>query len=359
MFASRAFHLAAIACLLGVGQGGIAGLQPALACGDGSPNVAGCTSIPVPSTMTFGDLLTDDISQGRADAFVSSGAWIAPAWQNVPFMFSHADSSYSVRTSAFHVAAHTEYARIARLQANLPEGSESADFAALAPRARPPVDVWTTMNFNSAADQQSEWARTNIGVDYKIDGNAVIGVVAGHNEHAESEDAHFGTYFKARNHNGLSFETQAGWGNGAAIIGEQASEHDVTYVAAKLANTWTFAHYTFAPSIGVGTFVGHPDDTAGTDVASVLALEQRLARQFELGRQTRIEPFLAYKHRFEIDSSFADGAAGAGDSQSLQAGINLEAASQFSLSVTAGVEEKPDTDTREINSRLQLKVPLN
>lgn len=314
------------------------------------------TFVPNPA-----EALTRDYSYGRADSVLGGSAWIEQSWQSAPFSFSAADTSYSVKSSASHLAAYSQYERVAPFRDNLPADLRDKLPALLAARADSLVDVWTVVNVAESETSYVASSQHAVGLDFRLGPKAVLGVVAEQDDGTDGRDGQVAAYLKAQLWDGVMMDTRVGKGedrNTTAQDGTFSSAH--TFVATKLSRAWQLGAYTIAPSVGVAvSSVTSDADTGGRLSGKEVSFEQRVSRKFELEGQKQLEPFISFKQAFDSGATTATEGEGASSSRTLGAGLKLDATKQYSLSVTTSVERNDTQDKPEFDSRFQLKLPLN
>jgi hypothetical protein len=324
----------------------------------GSANGQACSTVATPDP---GAAFAWDPSYGRADALVGGNDWIAQSWHSVPFSFSAADTSYTVRSSVSHVTAYAEFERAERLRGNLPPGMRDNRTPLVTPLPNPMFDVWTVVNVDQSAMAFAETRQDVLGADLKLGHRAVIGVVAMRGDGAAGgQGERVAGYFKARMWDSLMVDTRAGWSEGALDLQDSTFSTAHAFVATRLAQSWKLGSYTVAPSVGIAVTSPNSEiDPSNRQSATELSLEQRISRTIALEGQTKIAPYFSYKH--VLDSSDAVGIAGDGaaSTQSLGAGFTLDSAARYNFSVTTSVERGENQDKPSFDGRVQLKLPLN
>lgn len=311
--------------------------------------------VPNPS-----EALTRDYSFGRADSVLGGSAWIEQSWRSTPFSFSAADTSYSVKSSASHLAAYSQYERVAQFRDDLPQDLRDKLPALLAAQAPSPLDIWTVVNVAQSETSYVASSQHVVGMDYHIGRKAVLGVVAEQDDGSDGRDGQVAAYIKAQIWDGVMVDTRVGKGEDRNITQDGAFSSAHTFAATKFSRAWQLGAYTIVPSVGVAVSSTTADEDAGGRLSGKeVSFEQRISRKFELEGQKQLEPFLSFKQAFDTGATTATEGDGTSSSSTLGAGLKLDATKQYSLSVSTSVERNDTQDKPEFDSRFQFKLPLN
>lgn len=314
------------------------------------------TFVPNPS-----EALTRDYSFGRADSVLGGSAWIEQSWQSTPFSFSAADTSYSVKSSASHLAAYSQYERVAQFRDDLPQDLRDKLPALLAARATSPLDIWTVVNVAQSETSYVASSQQVVGLDVRLGRKAVLGVVAEQDDGSDGRDGQVAAFLKAQLWDGVMVDTRVGKGedrNTTQDGGALSSAH--TFAATKFSRAWQLGAYTVVPSVGIAVSSTTADADAGGRLSGQeVSFEQRISRKFKLEGQKQLEPFISFKQAFDSGATTTTEGDGTSSSSTLGAGLKLDATKQYSLSVSTSVERNDTQDKPEFDSRFQLKLPLN
>lgn len=306
--------------------------------------------------------LSFDPSHGRADTVVGGSEWIAQSWRSVPFSYNAADTSYSVRSSFSHLTTYAQYEYASQMLDGVPSELREQVIPFLVRPVEPKFDVWSLVNVSQSATSFAETRQDVVGADYKLARDAVVGIVVERDERVDGQEAQFAGYFKANLWFGILVDTRAGWSEDTALLQDSAFSTAHTFVATKLARNWKFGSYTFAPSIGIAVSSAKSEaDPDNWQSGNVLSFEQRVTRTIDLEAQTKIAPYISFKHT--LDSGVTAATAGDGSSvmtsEALGAGFTLDSAARYNLSVATSVARSESQDKPSFDGRVQLKLPLN
>lgn len=303
-----------------------------------------------------------DPSHGRADTVVGGSEWIAQSWQLVPFSYSSADTSYSVRSSISHLTTYAQYEYALQVLDNVPSDLRDQAIPFLVRPVEPKFDVWSLVNVSQSPASLAETRQDVLGADLKLARDAVVGIVVERDERVDGQEAQFAGYFKANLWDGIMVDTRAGWSEDTALLEDSAFSTAHTFVATKFAKNWKLGSYTFAPSIGIAVSSARSEaDPENWQSGNVLSFEQRVTRTIDLEDQTAIAPYISFKHTLDSGVTSATDGDGSGvtTSEALGAGFTLNSATRYNLSVATSVARSESQDKPSIDGRVQLKLPLN
>lgn len=192
--------------------------------------------------------------------------------------------------------------------------------------SKPAIDIWSSVDAQGFDAADSRKLKAGAGLDYVIAPAARVGVVAERSETAASEGAPLGS-----------------------AVGEKVS----AYVAIKA-----------LPGVSInGGTQWERDQTADPTSASANKAEKRsvvvaprIGKAFELDGGKTIEPYLEAKREIGIE---ATNGSPLDAKDSAAAGFNFATPGSFAVNVSTGVEGLNTSDRPNLNSKVQLKVPLN
>lgn len=186
-------------------------------------------------------------------------------------------------------------------------------------RREPSVDMWSTVDVRGASGDGDTSMRTGVGVDYKAGAFTTMGVAA---ERGEAT---------------------------SALGGAQADEKFSAYVNLKAMPAFsidTRTEWSAATSNAL-------DGAEGSEKGAIL-VAPRVSHSFQMGDKTTLEPFVNYKKELEVITS----GAAISSPDTVGAGLTYAKQDDFSVSVTTDLEGLSDAAEQNVNSRLQLKLPL-
>jgi hypothetical protein len=170
----------------------------------------------------------------------------------------------------------------------------------------------------------------------------------------------------------LTLDARAAWGATESAAEESAGRMGSIprrMVSARLANTQSFGHWRFTPSISVNQVHEAPVALIpATEAAAATALPSgrvdvgpELAYRFDLDQSTFIEPKATVGSFWGIDSlsKLAPGTAGHNDMRlKAEAGVTIGTSGGTKLQAGGGVEEGEPGAANVWTGRLQLSVPM-
>lgn len=186
---------------------------------------------------------------------------------------------------------------------------------------KPPLDVWTKVNIESGSDAASRTTRTALGADYKLPNDTTAGISA--------EQA----------------ETQAAYG-AAPVPTDRTVSAYVNFKATPLL------------SIDARTQWQRADGETAAGIASdehnSFTLAPKIEKKYTLGDDVDMTPYATIQHKFDIDSVANTDTI----TNSAGAGITFAKPDTYSVTVSTNVEHSTGAETPNLNSKLQLKLPL-
>jgi len=244
----------------------------------------------------------------------------------------------------------------------------------IAPRTDPNLDVWASIAARGIGEDASEIG-SKVGADYRIGRSALVGVAVGLGDKAAPDATSPGgtaegsytlaSYFALKPLPTMTFETRAGVGENRAASGDRSVDIQHRFIVAQLRSDFFLNRLKISPALSLA----HGDDTvkdvptAASGELSTIAFTPRISRPFEIGKGQKLEPFVHYDRKLDLGASelrLDDPAATAGRSERrFGAGIKLDKADTYSLSVTTDLEETTSpTVPTNVKSRLELKIPI-
>lgn len=304
----------------------------AVALADDCVNTTSTAAVPdfTPCDVTEPQLDVDAIlaehAASSANAGVSDGTpWIAQGSKVVPLTVNSSDTGVSMRTS---LATWRDYnVRDAMKSIDTSTPASPSDLALPKAPAPPksPLDIWSSLDVQGYQGSGDESMRAGVGADYKINRAATVGVLV---EHGDA---------KAATGAGLEQDSKM-----AAYVTLQAAP----MLTLDARTEWQAGNADFAAS-------------AGAAEMSTFTLAPRIDHAFALDGGKTIEPFVTYKRQFDLSEQGREtGVAGMTATDSAGAGLTFTNPNEYSLSVTTDVEGLSATQAESLNSKFQLKIPI-
>ncbi|MGQ0455467.1 MAG: hypothetical protein ACT4OU_00250 [Hyphomicrobium sp.] len=260
-----------------------------------------------------------------ASAFPADGApWISqmsvPPANPAPLAVTPTDAGVTVRTSLGQMRDYN-----AQLTANKIEAAKLAAPSAgsqvsapAAPKSR--VNVWSSYDVQGIDGSVEQSSQVGVGADYKASPHATFGVAAERGQ--------------------------------ARVAGVAQEDHMLAaYAAFRAAPTVTIDARTQWRTAESAASLGSTEN--GT-----ISIAPRIAQPFTLQSGDTIEPFVSYTHAFDIGSSGLTSTSGDAATQSAGAGVTFAKPDAYSLSLTTDIEGVGANEPANVNSRLQLSVPI-
>ena len=281
--------------------------------------------------MSAPDTATLQVPDAKAKPAPASDAipWIATDTNDVPATFSTSDTGVSVRTSLGTLRDYNK--RSASPTIAQPEfgSAPTPDFTMpSAPvQRKTKLDVWTNVDLNGYNGSPDQSARTALGADYKLNKATTFGVsVERGDTHTEStpgvvQDQKASAYVTLQATPLLSFDARTQWQTGNAEFAE----------------------------------------TSGAAEHNSLILAPKINHDFKMDDGTTVSPYLSYQREFDVSTSRKDTVGSSFDAtQSVGAGVTYTDPNEYSLSVSAGVDNFGVADEEQsLSSKFQLSVPLS
>ncbi len=212
----------------------------------------------------------------------------------------------------------------------LEEAKALASSTLASPKSAPSpsaLDVWTNLEISPVEDGAEISKRTQVGANYRISRYATAGMTVG----ATLADS-----------------------------GELPKTQDPTvsaYVALQLSPIMSIKTKTEWDGAGADVAVGASSDAV--DKKSVV-VAPRIGKTFSLGDKETIQPFVEFKQELELDSGASNGSADPVKMrEAAAAGITLTKPEAYSLDVTTDVDGVGSGAQPNLNSKIQLKLPLH
>jgi len=366
--------LSIAACLPG------AGFEPALAaqCSIASP----CTSAP--AAPRLGEQ-TFDISGDRASKRLNGAGWTAPAWDSAPLQVvspalpaaaqdspplpgpsgsaSGDPTALAMQTSIMQWATWSMRAADARLEAAR-RAAPDAFKLPTATRVDQPLDLWFAMDGKQIGGASDRETSRRLGLDYKLGRSAVVGVaVAAQDKGAGAEQSQtVASYVAVRPLPGVTIDAKGGLAESLATLPGQPSASTGRFVSTSVRGDWQVGSFKLTPSVAFS----HGDETPREGATALqdynrLTFAPKASRPFQLDGGRKIEPFLAFEQKLQIDSAEAGHAGGSGmtaPERSFGAGVSLTKPGSYALNLSTSVTETEKDPAPSLKSRLELKVPL-
>ncbi len=186
-----------------------------------------------------------------------------------------------------------------------------------------PLDLWTKLDAHGFDGSDGRTLKSGAGLDYRVIKQASIGVAA---ERAETLPA-------------------------SRAPGGSAEDKVSAYVA-----------FRALPALTINA-QGNWERTEAADSAvtaagekTSLAVAPRVSKSYALDGGETIAPYLEVKREIDLGSAAAGVAA---DAHSAAAGVTLAKPDSYSVTVSADVSETAASETPNVSSKVQLKLPLD
>jgi hypothetical protein len=288
----------------------------------GDPNSKTCIQV---HTLTIDEVMALQIAPPRTQFLSDDVPWIAQAGVPPPLEVKPGDSGASMKTSLGQwrdfnsqmLARRIDEAKA--MKAGLPQPKA----ATIAPS---PFELWTTVDLQGLDQAAGNAFKTGVGADYKLTKTTVFGIAA---ERADTKPV--------------------------ATLGSQPATNAANQDD-KLAAHLTVQPFSF---VSIDAKTQHETGTAGTgriDNNSV-SIAPKLKYPFAVGSGQTLEPFVTVKDELirGTTSSMVDGTKNA---VSAGTGVTLTKPGNYSMSVTADVENMGAVEPANYKSRFQVSVPL-
>jgi hypothetical protein len=249
--------------------------------------------------------------------------WIEQSTAGVPLTVTSSDGGVSMRTSIADWRDYNVREAMRSIDSKAPVSSLGFELPKAPAPLKTPLDVWSSVDVQGYHGIGGESVRAGVGADYKLTKTATVGVTL---EHGKAE-----------------------LGTGSALDSKMAAYvalHPVSILTFDARTEWQTGNADFAAA-------------AGAAQMSTFSFSPRIDHSFALDDGKTIEPFVSYKHQFDLGSS-AEVGAGIAASQSAGAGVTFTDPNSYSLSLTTdlqGIGGSPES--KSLNSSLRLKVPID
>jgi len=384
IFAARYWrrHLSFVAAL-----GATMGAQAALAQSLPQPATQPVTqSCKAPATeydaaacaMQFQQTLLDDrlASQpapGGLEARLNGSPWIAQGWSSTPFVLkpgaSPSESDFSAQASLRHWSAFADNLLAQRIE----EAKRAVPGGLILPKPAAPAatgfDVWSSLDRRGSETDPNRMLAGNVGADYKITRDTVLGVSVGMREQelaatSTDVDHSVAAYFAFKPTSALTVGLKAEHADSAGAIAGQNLVSSQDVLSARLAGAMSFGAIKFSPELSVahGSEEGR---TAGREIGTEktsIKIAPRVSRPIPIATGQQLEPFVSYTNKMDLGSAApATGVAApaaTSSTQSIGGGVTLSRPDTYALSLSTDVERHSEAERAELKSRMQLSIPL-
>lgn len=311
------------------------------------------TSQPSARAGCAGQSMPVTVPKERADTRLTGKGWIGEQWQSQPFMLQPSTPTYTVRTSLAHLFAYGQHRQRERDRL-IQEGLTPGQAAALtqASPLRPPVDLWTALDFDRVSDDGL--VRGGFGADLTLTKGTVIGLAVERGKLTNGDDERVLTYFKRRIATGLTWSLYGGVGQGLIETSGSAGAIENGYLNARVEKDLSVDGLKIAPSMEVATHIGRLDHGAEDRSwsRSEVILKNRVSRAFDVDERMKLEPFL-------VITQSIDAADGSDAGQGVESGLKIDTLSQLSLSASTAVKSSETAGEPELSGKVHLKLPFN
>lgn len=362
------------------------GTGGALACGAAPSD--GC-----PSLMT--QSLTRDFIQRRADRGVATSpnarlesrlndsAWDADANGASPFTATPGDEITEFGTSFSQVGSwmtKTDAEKIKAAEELLAKG-QKLPVPATIDRS---MDVWTQTRVTKGpaiSDTGGKAYTSYLGADYKpVDGVVLGGMVQMDSADAKSvslggasagQGYMAGPYMAMQLAPGVTFDARAVWGEAQDSItaGSAATQFDTrrSHASMRLKGDWSWNAWHVSPVATIEsineTAVAGPGQIAAEAGFNRMSVGPRFSRQFHVGNDKSIEPFVHVNSGVALDSSgaFLNGEAlDMGEAyNTVGGGFSLSKTDDYTFSATADVDTPSGDAEKNVRTGVKLTIPLD
>jgi hypothetical protein len=248
--------------------------------------------------------------------------WIEQSAAGVPLTVTSSDSGVSMRTSIADWRDYNVREAMRSIDQATPTSSLGFDLPKAPAPPKTPLDIWSSVDVQGYHGVGGESVRAGVGADYKLTKTATVGVTLEHGK--------------------------AALGTGSALDSKMAAYvalHPVSILTLDARTEWQTGNADFAAA-------------AGATEVSTFSFSPRIDHSFALDDGKTIEPFVSYKHQFDLGSS-ADIGAGSVPSQSAGAGVTFTDPNSYSLSLTTDLQGLGKPESKSLSSSLRLKVPID
>ena len=311
-------------------------------------------------------LLASDPAHGRAQSRLDDAPWIGLNWADAPFAFTPSGSDLTMRTSVSHWGAYADRRLAKKIEdtRTLAPGDLSLPPPSL--MGRPDLDLWSTLDVKGLDDGTARAAAGEIGADYKVNRNTVVGLAVGIGDEetvsASEENYMLTTYLGLRPAMPITFDAKAAWGETSDTLADQSFTSTRGLVSAQVRGGWQFNNVEIASVLSIAHAVENLSESAGGETIekSTITIAPRISRSFKLDDGQKLEPFLTYKREIDIDAAGPGATVDEDESMgSLGAGVGLSKPDSYSLRATTDVEDIGAAETPSVKSRIQLTVPID
>lgn len=295
-------------------------LARADACTTDATSTAACTATPAQTRARRSYIDAARNYELSTESTSDALPWIsqaqpADAAEPAPIAVNPTDAGVNARASLGQIRDYN-----AKLTAKKIEAAKAFAPKAVAPAAaQSPIDVWTTFDAQGLEGPVDQTKRAAAGAEYKLTKKTTVGVAA---ERGVTESA-------------------------IAPSADQKVSATVNYKAAPALSIEAKTQWEETTTVG-----------AATEKNSV-SIAPRVGKKYALEDGKTLEPFVTYRQELGVGAGAVDQTTGFATSQSAGAGLTYAKPDAYSVSVTTDVENVGAKDPASLNSKLQLKLPID
>lgn len=310
-------------------------------------------------------LFPSDMTGERIDARIASKPWIAQSWSSAPFALTQSDTQLKMQASLDHLGGY----------ANTITARRYEDAKALAPQLVMPkpganallsLDVWSSIDVKDD-ERDTQTLQSQVGADYRITPNAVLGIAAAVTKHDDitrdtsGDGQRIAAYMAFRPIKPIVLDAKAAWSEAVTNSVDQELGEKQTQLSARVRGDLDFAKLKLSPMLSIEQEnETAPPSAGGASERRTITVEPRVSRPFHLGSGTQVEPFVRYKGEIDIDKlSVASGHGQTAVEELVGGGITLVKPDAYSLAVTTDIGNLGEAEKNSLNSRVEVKVPLH
>jgi hypothetical protein len=249
--------------------------------------------------------------------------WIAQGSKGVPLTVNSSDTGVSMRTSLATWRDYNVRDAMKTIDTSTPASPSDIILPSAPAPPKSPLDIWSSLDVQGYQGSGDEAMRAGVGADYKINRATTVGVLA---ERGDAKAARAG----------LEQDSKM-----AAYVTLQATP----MLSLDARTEWQAGNADFAANTGAAEM-------------STFTLAPRINHSFALDGGKTIEPFVTYKRQFDLGAPGGETGMAGLVTDSAGAGLTFTSPDAYSFSVTTDVEGLGATTAESLNSKFQLKIPI-
>lgn len=316
---------------------------------------------------------------GRLDARLNDQAWSAGANGAAPFTATPGENAAEFGMSLSQFGSwmtHNDAEKIKAAKELLARGQKLPVPAKL-DRS---MDMWTRTRIvtdNPAAHMTGEALTSFVGADYKpVDGLLLGGLVqldsadavsAPLSGVADGRGYMAGPYVAMQLSPHMVFDARAAWGEAHDSIasGSAATSFQTTRssTSARLQGDWTLNDWHLAPTAKIESINESATLGIGDAAANVgynrMSVGPKISRQFDVGNDKTIEPFLLMNSSVDLNSTGGEALNALEPQNTIGAGFALSQTDDYTFSATANVENPGEEEDKNLRTGVKLTIPLD